>query len=729
MIQPWADAPLKDQNKDLLEREPFVSMVSSLLINLADSNDSTVVGLVGPWGSGKSSILNFIKRDIRKKVKVVHFSPWSADSAEEIQQDFYAALLDAFPEGQHSGIRKKATTLLRRGSGLFKAIPVAGTAIAETVREFLPEESWHSAFKSLYRAIKASGVRVVVFVDDVDRLQPNELLAMLRTVRLAGRFPRVNYLLAYDQESLIATLHAGLGGSTQDAIRYLEKVVQYPLHMPPAQLVHLQNLVFHELGPVLKRETGGLWNSSIQRFESFYGAHMWGALSTPRACHRFTTQTKTYLALAQGDVNVQGEVDVADFAALTFVRLHHPAIYSRLREWRNHLVGSGQGAPIQEREDNKSAWVERIKNCGYSVEADIDEALRILAALFPRVGGELGWSPNSDGRCRLHMDAYFDRYINFSLPVGDVSDRLVSEQIDGLASGTLPNRPLLDTFDHPDAEVRMRAIHKGDQYSDWHTTKPSVHLVKFVAGSLARDPVQFDVPISPGMQKVGWLARLLDANLDMHPEDVAFMIGLFAAPASLGTALKRAMAVYYPHGMYMSADGSVESVEGESHEAPPEFLARLTEAWQHRAAEWIAETLTTETYSRSDREFLEVWSYMEFFDGLGFIRAWVQQKIQSQTFDLVTVAGHFAYRGTWQNDHFYFGDNGDNVDNIDIKKLKEIVPLEVLRSAPLSADIIDVTSPESGIAQLRRGRAVAGLRKYREGLDQTSPDDSVPDAQ
>lgn len=713
-IEPWTDAPLRDPGKDLLEREEFLSMIVDLLKNLADSNDSSVVALAAPWGSGKSTLLNFLRPALEPHVKIVTFSPWSAEGSNAIQREFFASLLEAFPKGSHRRVRKNAKKLLRRSSTLLRSVPLGlGNGVAEFAKETLPEESWDKAFERLSNAINEARSKVVVIIDDVDRLQPDEVVTLMKMVRLTGRFPRTNYLLSYDHDSLVNTLAVGLRSDVKTAETYLEKIVQYPLSLPPAQQTHLQRIVFNEVRWVLDEAPEGLGPSPLQRFRSFYVDHMWESLNTPRACHRFCAQAKTYLSLAEN------EVDHADFLAVTFIRLHHPKIYAKIPRWKGRLVGTHYSvSPIQERHKVEAEWDELIKDCGYAGKFERLEARRAISALFPKMAGELGASADSSGKYRLCNPEYFDRFFTFSLPIGDVSDELIRAQIDGLRTGDISlSAPQTDTFDHPDVDIRMLSVQKGDLHSDWSTLVPSMNLVKFVAGSLARDKVQYDIPISPGLLKVGWLARLIDTNLEMTPEDVPRVVELFAAPASLGSALKRAMAIYYPQGRYLPTDRPVETVKEES-QAPPEFLAQLTEAWQHRAADWLAEVLTTKSYSISDREVLEVWSDLEFLGGLGFVRVSLKQKIESQTFDLVTVAAHFAYRGTWQNEHFYFGSNGEAVNNLDIQKLEEILPLEILRNEPLSTED-DPLSPKSGIAYLRRRRAIEGLLKYRERLSQT----------
>ncbi|SDL39181.1 KAP family P-loop domain-containing protein [Arthrobacter sp. ov407] len=199
---------------------------------------------------------------------------------------------------------------------------MVGTAVSETVKEFLPSKSWDSAFDDLATAIQQASVKILVVVDDVDRLQPKELLLLMKTVRLLGRFPRVNYLLAYDRYSTISTLRIALGTDRPAAEDYLEKIVQYPLDLPAPQQRFLQKIVFGALGPILDRASANVFGPTAKyRFESFYRDHMWTSLSTPRACHRFALQAKTFLPLSGGNV------DAADFFALTFLRLFYALLF------------------------------------------------------------------------------------------------------------------------------------------------------------------------------------------------------------------------------------------------------------------------------------------------------------------------------------------------------------------------------------------------------------------
>lgn len=704
-IGPWTDAPLKDPKQDLLARKPFVSMIVDLLVNLTDSNDSSVVGLAGPWGSGKSTLINFLRPELSKHIKVVTFSPWSAEGSHDIQREFFASLLEAFPKGSHRSVRKNVKKIIRRGSTLLRSVPMGlGNGFAEFAKETLPEESWDKAFTRLSRAINEAGAKILVVIDDVDRLQPDEIVTLMKMVRLTGRFPRTNYLLSYDHDSLVTTLAAGLKtDNRRTAEAYLEKIVQYPLSLPPAQRTHLQSIVFNEVSSVLSSFGGVYATSPAKRFQDFYTEHMWNTLVTPRACHRFCAQAKTYLALTEN------EVDHADFLAITFLRIHHPKVYTEMRKWKDRIVGAQSTvAAIQDRPKAEQEWDEIIRHCGYDEHAERVEIRRAIAALFPKVAGDLGIRADSGGNYRIYDANYFERFFTFSLPAGDVSDQLILQQIKGLRSGAVSFAySLVDTFDHPDVDTQMLATQKGDLHSEGSHIEPSINLVKFVAGSLARNPIDFNEPLSVGRLKMNWLARLIDDDLPFTSGDVDYIVGLFPTPALLGSAIRRSLNIYYPYG---KADAR-ELDEQEFKEEPPSFLKQLADAWALHASIWIVNFLTKEEYSTPDREFLEVWSCMEFLDQISLVRPIITQKVESEDFDLVTVAGHFAFRGTFQNDHFYFGGNGDEVGELDVAKLSVILSEELLRTLPLST--VEADRPGDTIARLRRRRAIEGLNKLR----------------
>ncbi|QSZ47924.1 P-loop NTPase fold protein [Arthrobacter sp. D5-1] len=694
MIDPWTDSSLTDPKKDELERGPFVKMVASLIENLADSNDSTVLGLVGPWGSGKTTVLNYITAEIDESIHVVHFNPWSFDD-ERLQAELYSAILDAFPNDDRDSLRKKAFDLVRRSAPALKAIPIVGTAAAETVREFMPSKSWDSAFQDLAASIWVATRKVLVVVDDVDRLLPNDLLLLMKTVRLLGRFPRVNYLLAYDRASTVKTLGSVLGG-TDNAEIYLEKIVQYPLDLPEPQQKFLQKIVRNHLEPVLNSASAGMNGGQTPkiRFESFYQDHMWTSLTTPRACRRYAMQAITFLGLADGNV------DPADFFALTFLRLFYPNLYKRLPGWVEDL-SLDQGYVSQHKPAEMDIWRDRMKSCGY--EEQTDELIEALSSLFPRAFPGNGWGALGS-RYRAYDREYFDRYFTFSLPAGDVSDVLVHRDLDKILTGTIRSGDTCpETFDHPVEDVRMKAVRKGKRHTDY--TVDTRRLVRHLTSRLSKPQDRNEGIASSHALKVSWLAKLIGSQRTWEREDIEALVKKFERPAALGYALQLDHSDWadVPPGIYAATPNS-ESAET--------FASQLRQAWINHATTWLVEEWRKPESSVPEEERFEVWEYLAVFDGLRLLQTKTTEAMNSGTLTFTAFVTKFTVSPVLLGNYRAF----PSELVLAINKLRDTVPVEMLLDEPLEdpVPLPEPTRDEVPSLAQRTNFAMRELKKWRK---------------
>lgn len=59
------DLPLTDSDHDKLGRFLFATEIATGLVEaFSDNNESVVLGINGTWGSGKSTLINFIIQDL-----------------------------------------------------------------------------------------------------------------------------------------------------------------------------------------------------------------------------------------------------------------------------------------------------------------------------------------------------------------------------------------------------------------------------------------------------------------------------------------------------------------------------------------------------------------------------------------------------------------------------------------------------------------------------------------
>ncbi|MBM4608320.1 hypothetical protein GS416_08110 [Rhodococcus hoagii] len=150
----------------------------------------------------------------------------------------------------HSSDRKTSRRRLTQG------IAKAGTdALADQTAKYTfdPQpDPFAERFTKISNAIRKTGKNILVIVDDIDRLHSDELLSVMKAVRLLGRFDGVHYLLSYDEQTLLGSSSRPTSPETADLAQrdYLEKIVQYPFTLPPLQESHLADELRTHIGQV-----------------------------------------------------------------------------------------------------------------------------------------------------------------------------------------------------------------------------------------------------------------------------------------------------------------------------------------------------------------------------------------------------------------------------------------------------------------------------------------------
>lgn len=95
-----SDLAICKAEDDLLERREFSNNIADLIAK-RESNEAFTVGLMGTWGSGKSSILNLIDNRIKdeyKNIITIFFNPWRYSGENELLMSFFNHIAEALDE-------------------------------------------------------------------------------------------------------------------------------------------------------------------------------------------------------------------------------------------------------------------------------------------------------------------------------------------------------------------------------------------------------------------------------------------------------------------------------------------------------------------------------------------------------------------------------------------------------------------------------------------------------
>ncbi|WP_010539520.1 KAP family P-loop NTPase fold protein, partial [Dietzia alimentaria] len=460
-------------------------------IRLAGTGQSVTFGLSGAWGAGKTSVLNMIRLELEddKQWVAVEFTPWATTDLDSLTGEFYEVIASAMPKKSKRGKTARAmlmsatpvaTSVIRTaaegyldqklGSGTWQKI--ADTATSSTLDElknYTPAPNpFRQQFAAMSKAIGRTGAKVLVIVDDLDRLHTDELLAVMKAVRLLGRFPGVHYLLSYDKRTVLDLIGASdLAGKDPDRARaYLEKIVQYPFELPPLQSAHSRREVTEQLTAIAHRygcdltgtdpSNGREWDLIDELLDLLPSIDN----TTLRAIYRWCAQVDVLMALLG-----RGHLDLLDAALVTYLRLHHERIYDRLPAWRSKLVGEPPQYLMSSNNGRDTAedWLTRLrKEAPGMSEPELADVYQILVYLFPKLPHQRPSRTRPlTTTLQVHHDEFFDRYFMFTLPVGDISDVTASEEVSSLLSeGSLRQGCVLRTFIDAGGDNRQLALRK-----------------------------------------------------------------------------------------------------------------------------------------------------------------------------------------------------------------------------------------------------------------------------
>jgi hypothetical protein len=477
----WSDDPISRRSQDALGRVAYADRAADLIARSHTWESSVVFGLTGPWGSGKSSLVEMITEsllDNHEQWTVARFTPWATSDVTGLLAEFYAALSQALPPKRSESFRKAAGALAQVAAPAAKLIPYAGEALSAVVREggerITESPPWQESFKKAADELKQLSVPVLVVADDVDRLQTGELLALLKVVRLLGRFPGVQYLLAYDEQTLFRSLQSAslVGIGNRAAERFMEKIVQYPLMVPPLlshQLIsRLESGITRTLADSGRQDIG---TSRLSRVADVLQSQ----LSTPRAIDRFLAQLRHHLPMVD-----QEEIDDVDVILLTVLRVAFPTVYGELPRWRSVLLKGHTGEikhGTHTLEYEPADWAPLVAPVPPDDRADAEE---LLVTLFPKLRSKGVISYSGDEPRRICHEDYFDRYFAIGIPAHDVSDAEVLAAVTAAAEGQ--GEGLRALLLSPDRSRAYLALSKAIRVNVPSTPAKRLELLRVLAG-------------------------------------------------------------------------------------------------------------------------------------------------------------------------------------------------------------------------------------------------------
>ena len=399
-----ADSPIKSREDDVYGFGPKVDGVVQQILSI-DQSEGFVIGLTAPWGAGKTSMINLIEDQIKsesskktdcKEVQVMRFSPWLIGNYETLIASFLPMIADSLkskigPNKDSDKVlryAKLATSTLIGASKIIEKLTMfkipALEEFLEFLRQILNEPNGESNKKSIndirqeaVKVLRKHKIPVVVVIDDLDRMEPQEIIEILRLVKSTAQLPYVTYILVYDEAKVEEAIKKKLKINGKG---YLEKIVQLPINVPDISPYVLAEQIEQSISAKLAK-TGyklvvdrnienDLWGNVIRYLI------LSGLLKTPRDTSRITNRFVHRWLLLNGDV------EPSDLLLIAIFSLKCPKVH----EWiKNYLWIYHRNVVFVNKQSAIAEYQKSLKEAASHDGVEFDRLAVLFDGIIPGV--------------------------------------------------------------------------------------------------------------------------------------------------------------------------------------------------------------------------------------------------------------------------------------------------------------------------------------------------------
>ena len=285
----YSDAPITSKNEDTLDRDKFAKNLANAIQSVS-ADESLSLGLIGKWGTGKSSIINLTKNHFDDdNLIVIEFNPWHFSTQNNLYQQFFNLISSEIEKrefGDKLWIKKKFAQIKQQYDKLPK-VTRENKKITQYVKEkfySLHELRNSDVINAYYNQIKSNslvnfnapgigysynfddslkeynsvsylktkceeyfqdlGYKFLIIIDDIDRMNSVEIEQIFILVKSLANFPNFIYLLSFDKEVVVNSLNNVPKDFRND---FIEKIIQIPIVVPEISDYSLNNYIQHEI--------------------------------------------------------------------------------------------------------------------------------------------------------------------------------------------------------------------------------------------------------------------------------------------------------------------------------------------------------------------------------------------------------------------------------------------------------------------------------------------------
>lgn len=235
--------------EDSYQRNKLYITTYKTLENCFYSECSFAISITGLWGSGKTTFMNYLKDEYQKKssISIIEFEPWKNDTTEGIIRNFFTLLckeIRLYIPNISPILNEYIDLLLNEES--VKPLKVISKSLLKI------SNKQKEPYKDIKTNLEQSKHKIVVFIDDIDRLNADEIKEVLCLIRNTANFPFVQFIVAYDKDYVCGTLKRD---GIYNPELYLEKFFNTEISLPKSE----ERIICNELLTRISETINTIW--------------------------------------------------------------------------------------------------------------------------------------------------------------------------------------------------------------------------------------------------------------------------------------------------------------------------------------------------------------------------------------------------------------------------------------------------------------------------------------
>lgn len=315
----------KPAEVDELDRE-LIAKELSLTIRDSQVEGTFVFAITASWGSGKTTLMGFIQQRLseEKNIVTINFDPWYFNTQEALISSFFDTIYNKLNEEK---LLSSYAFLFSKYSNLIGGKETVATKIAGLVDRYAGRIDLLKV--QLEECLVKSNKRVVIFIDNIDRLDKEELFLLFKLIRLCSDFSNIFFVLLYDKKQVLQRLKDE--NDEQFAAKYLEKIIQAEIALPIPDTIAIrkywERLLYKNVGHIvssLNSDEEIRWNQALE----FMSNLILNLRNVKLHINWIALKLATY---------ERNKMNFVDFFVLETIAHFQPVLYESIFKHKRHL--------------------------------------------------------------------------------------------------------------------------------------------------------------------------------------------------------------------------------------------------------------------------------------------------------------------------------------------------------------------------------------------------------